>query len=458
MRRFHGILLAGLMPVAALAQDQGSVIRIEAKRGDAAAAEAVANWQSQFDDVVTFPLPRGWTGIGLGPMSQAEATERLETLKAQGTIPADSFIAAPGGTITQTAAAPAAALGTPADEPAAQPASPEPAPAQAEPPAAMQPEHFIRLEAFQDRAEAETALTTWRQPFPEAGLYQLPNGWFAIALGPLKEQTAAGWLAAFKAAQTAPQDAFIATQAEIGTAVDPGAALDLPDAPAQPGQMPPLDKVQRALRWAGHYDGTIDGKDGPKTRAAINAEIIAERRSPDAATAMQQLIQRRLDWRDEMGLTQLDDAHTGLSAILPMDMLAFDRNERALSIYGPKDGSGAALILFSQPGGQQELIDMSGLVIALGWVPQPERDVRNGAITLDGRNASHISHAEGRVADGRAEGFVLIWPASDAANQPRIAAELSDSFSRSAPAANDLATGDAAVIPVEQNVTDAATD
>ncbi len=30
--------------------------------------------------------------------------------------------------------------------------------------------------------------------------------------------------------------------------------------------MPALEDVQRALRWAGHYDGAIDGKDGPKPR------------------------------------------------------------------------------------------------------------------------------------------------------------------------------------------------
>ena len=28
------------------------------------------------------------------------------------------------------------------------------------------------------------------------------------------------------------------------------------------------------------------------------------------------------------------------------------------------------------------------------------------------------------MADGRAEGFVLIWPVEDAENQPRVAAEI----------------------------------
>ena len=145
-----------------------------------------------------------------------------------------------------------------------------------------------------------------------------------------------------------------------------------------------------------------------------------------------------------MGLTTLDDTHTGLSVSAPMGRLVFDRTERALSIYGPKDGSGAALILFSQPGGQQEMLDLAGLVTALGWVPSPERVVARGSIRLTGANDAHIGHAEGRVRDGRAEGFVLIWPASDAPEQARIAAELSETLARSGPAATDAPAAGAA--------------
>ena len=92
-----------------------------------------------------------------------------------------------------------------------------------------------------------------------------------------------------------------------------------------------------------------------------------------------------------------------------------------------------------QPGGQQELLDLSGLVTALGWVPQPVRDIKPGHVLLEGANEAHIGRAEGWVRDGRAEGFVLIWPAADAEGQARIAAEMSDSFARQGPAANDRA-------------------
>ena len=88
---------------------------------------------------------------------------------------------------------------------------------------------------------------------------------------------------------------------------------------------------------------------------------------------------------------------------------------------------------------------MSGLVTALGWVPQPVRDIKPGHVLLEGANEAHIGRAEGWVRDGRAEGFVLIWPAADAQGQKRIAAEMSDSFARKGPAANDAASSEAAL-------------
>lgn len=431
MRGMAWMVLAAGLPVAALAQD--AVIRIEAKRGGDAARQAAEGWGAQFQDVVTFALPGGWTAIALGPQSPEEAAARLTQLKAEGKVPADSFVAVPGAGVVLsptaeaevTAAPEAAPVAEEAPQPAEQPAVPAPLPGT-----------HIRLESFQSQSEAEAALTKWRETFAEAGLWHLPGGWYAVTVGPMEAQTARAWLAAFKAGGVLPKDAFTAETAELGDQVQAGAAPDLP-ASGAPEEMPPLMDVQKALRWAGHYDGDIDGKPGPKTTAAIDAEIATLRLSPDPGTAMRLLIERRADWRDQMGLVTLEDDYTGLAVTAPMDKLQFDRSERALAIYGPKDDSGAALILFSQRGGQQELLDLSGLVTALGWVPQPERTIENGHVLLDGQNSDHHGRAEGWVRDGRAEGYVLIWPAGDAENQQRIAAEISDSLTRTAPAENE---------------------
>lgn len=317
------------------------------------------------------------------------------------------------------------------------------------------PAHFIRLQSLKTREEGEAALAEWRKDFPAAGLYQLPNDWFAVTLGPVTEELGLDWLKAFKAAGRAPKDAFMTSADKLGAAVEPGAAPDLPAAGNAP--MPPMDQVQGALRWGGYYKGAIDGKSGPKTAEAMAAAVVAERLAPDTPTAMARLIEKRAEWRDGMGLSELRDPHTGLSVTAPMNKLAFQRTERALAIYGPRDQSGAALILFSQPGGQQEMLDLTGLVTALGWVPAPTRDVTQGRAVLDGRGDTHIGHAEATVTDGRAQGFVLIWPVEDAADQPRIAAEIADSLTRFAPAATDTADAESeAATPAETSPAEAA--
>lgn len=413
-------MIAAGLPMAGSAQD--AVIRIEAKRSAAEAATAADQWRTKFDDVVTIALPQGWTGIALGPLPRAAAEARLIELVAAGQVPADSFVSVSAVDVTPGADADAdtvPAQATQADAPA------EAAPGLA--PDAAFPGSYLRLQSVQTRPEADTALTTWRESFPQAGLWQMPNGWFTVALGPVEAQAADAWLAAFKTYKTVPKDAFVSTADELGPVIDAGQTPELA-LPATVDAMPPLEDVQRALRWAGFYDGGIDGKDGPKTREAMGRDLITSRASPDLATAMQKLLDRRVAWRDSMGLTMLTDEATDLQVAAPMDRLVFDRTERALSIYGPKDGSGAALILFSQPGGQQELVDLSGLVTALGWVPKPERSVSAGHVLLRGSNDDHIGYAEGWVRDGKAVGFVLIWPAGDPRDQARVAAEMSDSL------------------------------
>lgn len=451
MRRFAmiiGTALPMLLATGALAEDV--VIRIEAKRGEPAAKTAAEGWSAQFADVVTFPLTDGWIGIAIGPIPRETAEPQLAELKAQNKVPADSFIsAAAGRALTKVAAAPADPAAAPsaaldgqdgATIAEAQPETATQPTAQPAPVAPPPPGFYIRVQTLADRAKADEALAKWRKTLPEAGMWKLKNGRFTIALGPLPDQTARAWLGAFRNAEAISKDAFVSEESEMGTETVAPAPLTLAAPPAEGAvaEMPPLEDIQRALRWAGHYDGPIDGKDGPKSRAAIAREVVELRGSPDPATAMRLLTERREAWRAQMGLQDLRDAHTGLVLPAPLDGLVFDRSERALSIYGPKDGSGAALILFSQPGGQQEMLDLTGLVTALGWVPSPERRISQGTAVLIGQNDTHIGHAEAHVVDGRAQGFVLIWPVTDTENATRVAAEIADALTRFAPAANDV--------------------
>lgn len=456
MRRL-GFLIVAMLP--GLAWAEPVVLRVEAKRGPDTAA-VVESWAARFPEVMTFPLSGGWTGIGLGPMEREDAQAEMARLKAAGRIPRDSFIVpVPAGAAAVTAAAGGADPEASADaEDAAvedaspraglaagastfAPASPAGEPPVAEAPAELPAGDYLRLQRYDTRESADAALAEWRADFPEAGLWQQPDGGFAITLGPVASGVGEAWLQAFRAAERVGRFAAVLPAVDLGEVLDDGADPQLP--PAGEAAMPPLDEVQRALRWAGRYDGEIDGTAGPQTNAAIAAEVLVLRAAPDAGSAMQALIERRAAWRDEMGLTALHDPQSGLSLTAPMDRLEFLRNEQGLSIYGPRNESGAALILYRAPGGQQEMLDFTGLVTALGWVPSPERQVSQGSASLIGRNDTHIGQAEARVVDGNVEGLVLIWPVLDAEDQPRIAAEMLDSL-RYAPVAGDAPADDAA--------------
>ncbi|MBK4214879.1 peptidoglycan-binding protein [Paracoccus caeni] len=366
-------------------------------------------------------------------MDRAEADSRLSQLKRAGEVPADSFVVEyEDGMNLRRISASGEGAATAAPDAVA-----DDAVAAAEPVVApVPPGQFIRLQTLRDETEAKAALTTWRETFEGAGLWRDADGLFAVTLGPVSDEAAAAWVPVLKRADVLPGDAFVSGAEGLGQQIEEGAAPDLAAPPATPLPMPPLEEVQSALRWAGLYPGDIDGKDGPRTQAGIAAQIATGRASTDPGTAIADLIASRAKWREDFGLTTLHDQPTSLSVTAPMHLLEFDRTERALSIYGPKDGSGVAMILFSQQGGQQELLDLSGLVTALGWVPKPERSIQNGHVVLQGRNDAHIGRAEGWVRDGFAEGYVLIWPAADAEDQARMAAEMSDSLKRDQQPAN----------------------
>ncbi|MDO5621317.1 MAG: peptidoglycan-binding protein [Paracoccus sp. (in: a-proteobacteria)] len=446
--RLKLILAAAVLAGPAVAED--AMIRVEAVRA-AQVEQALARWRTEFPDAVAVPQPgSNWTVIAVGPQDASAAADRMAGLKSEGKIPADSYLTAPDGrtriSVTAEAASPApvsppieeapasaaiteAAHQAEAETEAATNLAAEPAQPAAEtpPPAPWLAQSFIRLRALQDRAEAEAALTEARAQFPQAGLWALPDGWFALALGPMDAEAASAWTPALKQAEAIASDAFATTGDKMGEPLDMGSG-ELPAPPAAPVALPPLDQAQQALRWAGFYDGTIDGKDGPKTRSAIAREIAAAQISTDPGTALAALIERRTEWRNQIGLENLDDPHSGLSLTAPLDRIVHRRDQGPFSIYGPKDSSDAALILIADQGDAARVQELAGMITALGWVPEPQRHSESGRLYLSGANTDYTARAE-LIRDGQSiRGFVLIWPLRDAANLPRIAAEIEDSL------------------------------
>ncbi|MBL9075422.1 trypsin-like peptidase domain-containing protein [Tabrizicola sp.] len=82
-----------LQPRAGAAQDDTVWLQVEALPNMVSAKDRAQAYTSLFPDTAGFQLRSGWYGIMIGPYPAAEAAIKLEALKREGQIPADSFIA-----------------------------------------------------------------------------------------------------------------------------------------------------------------------------------------------------------------------------------------------------------------------------------------------------------------------------------------------------------------------------
>ncbi|MCX7287832.1 MAG: serine protease [Rhodobacterales bacterium] len=87
------VVLTLALPRHANAQDGTVWIQIEAQPDLTGAEDRARAYAALFPETGGFRLRSGWYGIMLGPYQEAEGRLRLATLKRDGMIPADSFIA-----------------------------------------------------------------------------------------------------------------------------------------------------------------------------------------------------------------------------------------------------------------------------------------------------------------------------------------------------------------------------
>lgn len=90
---FFIALTAVLPPAPAVAQDTSVWLQIEAQPNLAMAEDRARAYAAMFPETNGFRLQSGWYGIVLGPYPAEEADTRLDSLKREGLIPGDSFIA-----------------------------------------------------------------------------------------------------------------------------------------------------------------------------------------------------------------------------------------------------------------------------------------------------------------------------------------------------------------------------
>lgn len=131
-RNFHNmrllplfVALALMLAAPALRAQTGPAfwVQIEAQPGLADAETRARAWSQVFPDVAGFRMASGWYAVTLGPYSREDALARLNALRADNMIPADSFLAA--GEVYRIPFWPVGGVQLPAEPPATAPAPAE---------------------------------------------------------------------------------------------------------------------------------------------------------------------------------------------------------------------------------------------------------------------------------------------------------------------------------------------
>lgn len=170
-------------PQAAQAQDGTVWLQVEAHPDLATATDRAQAYSSLFPETAGFQLRSGWYGIALGPYPEDEAALRLNALKREGQIPADSFIAYTkdyGDQFWPEGGAPAV---VPEPETPDVVATPEPEPAEAPDETRAEARDSEAILLPEDRKELQTALQWF-------GFY---SGGIDGAFGPGTRNSMAAW-------------------------------------------------------------------------------------------------------------------------------------------------------------------------------------------------------------------------------------------------------------------------
>ncbi|SNR55316.1 serine protease, S1-C subfamily, contains C-terminal PDZ domain [Puniceibacterium sediminis] len=332
---------------------------------------------------------------------------------------------------------------------------------------------YIQIEAQPTLTRAEERARDYTSYLRDVNGFALGNGWYGIALGPYDRAEAEARLRQLRGQGQIPQDSYIADTGvfrgqfwPIGAASQTAEQITTTDITVTPlDQVPEItapsatvaaeqsfpdetpreaaaaearlngearEQLQIALRWAGYYNSTIDGAFGPGTR---NSMAEWQRANGYEATGVLTTRQRAdllgqynavLDGLD---MRQVTEAQAGISILLPMGVVAFDRYESPFVHYGPTGELPVRVLLISQPGDQNTLFGLYEIMQTLEIVP-PEgaRERRRDGFTLTGANSRIVSHTEVRLENGQIKGFTLVWPAGDDARFNRVLQAMRSSF------------------------------
>ena len=364
------VMMTALFGRPALAQN-AAWVQIEAQPSLSAAENRARSYANRLRDVNGFSLGGGWYAVALGPYSEEDASDVLRTLRRNGAIPRDSFIAFSGSFRDQfwpiganllnvTPINPSLGSGTDTDT--AQTAQTDQTQAQTQPaaPAAAEPEP---------------------EPVP---------------------------------ADETPREAR-ASEAQLSR--------------------DEKKELQFMLQWAGFYKAGIDGSFGRGTRGAMSAWQEANGYEATGVLTTLQRAALKTQYNavlEGLDARVMEDIAAGIEVIVPMGVVAFDRHESPFAHFEPTgDIPEAKVLLISQQGDQSTLFGLYDIMQTLEIVPENGPRERNrSSFTLTGQNETFISHTEASLSDGHVKGFTLIWPTGDEERRTRLLSEMRASFTR----------------------------
>jgi peptidoglycan hydrolase-like protein with peptidoglycan-binding domain len=331
---------------------------------------------------------------------------------------------------------------------------------------------FVQIEAQPSLAEAQARARDYARSLTDVNGFSLGRGWYAIALGPYREDEAARVLQVYRSEGVIARDSYIARPSDFGQQFWPVGATLLERATPAPAPMPEPDTapavaapapapipapepdetlrearaseaqlsreeraaLQVAMEWAGVYQGAIDAAFGPGTR---NAMAAWQRQNGVEATGVLTTRQRAMLLRqynavlEGLGLETVRDAQAGIEMRLPLGVVAFDRHEAPFAHYPASGDLPAQVLLISQPGDRATMSALYDILQTLAIVPETgERRLERDGFTLIGEGSQIVSHTRVWFESGEIKGFTLVWPVGDEERRTRLLAEMEQSFAR----------------------------
>ena len=366
-------------------------------------------------------------------------------------------------------------------------------------PAVAQENVWVQIEAQPTLSEAQRAIRLYAQRLQDVNGFSLDGGWYAIALGPYSRDDAGEVLRVLRSEGAIPRDAYIAFSSAyrqqfypVGAALnDPATATateqpevettTLPAQGSEPGEEPAAEpeatataeaeperpaipdespaearrsesllsreermQLQVMLQWAGFYDAGIDGAFGRGTRSSMADWQQANGFEPTGVLTSYQRNQLETQYNsvlDGLGVKLVRDDKAGIEIKMPTEVVALKDYEAPFAHYDASTDLPARVILVSQEGDRNTLRGLYEIMQTLEIVPQQgERQRRDTAFTIEGRNSRIVSHTEVSLDGGVIKGFTLVWPVDDEERRTRLLDAMQTSF-RTLPAVLPASAG-----------------